>query len=64
MTREGELVVEGISVSDPHLSDHRAIRASLHLSKPPPVMRQATTRTNHTLDSEQFSRDLEFSSSS
>ena len=58
-TRKGELVVEGISVSDPQLSDHRAIRASLRLSKASPVMRQATTRTYRTLDSEQFSRDLE-----
>ena len=59
ITRKGELVVEGISVSDPHLSDHRAIRASLHLWKSPPVMRQATTRTDRTLDPEQFSRGLE-----
>ena len=59
ITRKGELVVEGISVSDPHLSDHCTIWASLHRSKPPSVMRQATTRTYRTLDAEQFSCDLE-----
>ena len=58
ITRSTETIVWDIATLDPVISDHEAIIFTLHLQKPPPVMKTIQYQSIAKINSTDFNNDL------
>ncbi len=58
ITRAKSSLVHKVTISDPGISDHRAITLSLHIQKPPTITKQIHYRKIKAINADKFINDL------